>query len=160
MPLRWSQLQTRGGQDVPSALQLGPSRSETSCLCHNACTPTCVHVGSTLSLMWAYKRKREANVYRRYRAHKGPQIPAHKQLFIITAFCRCTPCCFHKYRRTIHHGEWKETLRGFRFPAHSDTLLLGLWLWDCGDLELMIYDSSEMGKPAMHVETLRGENLW
>lgn len=116
MPPRWSQLQPRGGQDVPSALQLGPSRSTTSCLCLNACTPTSVHVGSTLSLMWSYKRKSEANVYGKYCAHKGPQIPAHKQLLIITAFCRCTPCCFHKYRRTIHHGEWKETLRGLGFP--------------------------------------------
>lgn len=39
----------------------------------------------------------------------------------------------------------------------SDTLLLALRLGDCGDLELMIYDSSETEEPAMHGETLQGE---
>lgn len=123
-------------------LQLEPSRSEMSRLCLHACAPTSVHVGTTLSLKYAH-------------THKGPQIPAHKQFLIITAFVEGLLVA------STNTGAPSITRRRCEASAllRSDTLLLALRLGDCGDLELMIYDSSEMGRPAMHVETLQGGNL-
>lgn len=137
-------LSHRPGEVEMLRLQLEPSRKrETSRLCLRACAPTSVRVGATLSLNYA-------------RTQKVHRSPARKQFLIIAAFVKGLLVAFTNTGAPFITGRRCEASARLR----SDTQLLALRLGDRGDLELVIYDSSEMEGPATHVETLQGGEIY